>query len=632
MAYVGREPIAGEVIVLDSIESSFNGSLTSFSLTRTINGTQSPFYPKETGQLMVSLGGVIQKPDFTGNEGFKVSYDQIVFAVAPPASTTCFIIAYGNVLDVGGGLQNVNVTAGKGLGGGGTITTVNGGSVTLDIDIAQANDPSSGNVEGDIIFNTTANKLKVYDGSAWKKVGGGAGEELDALSEEIRYYIPTATLSTTGTVQETTTNATDFFTPASTVTIDNNVVITVANNNTLTIGEEPPKQQPLVVRGDGVGIYRPSMNAALTIRSDFTKPNLSGYVTPRINFQGPRGSTSVASYSIAVTNPSSGLYGLSGTDRNGSVSGNNVTVTIAAGDTITFNNSVHTNHPLRIRVSNGGADVFTPVATGQGTATVAWTPDVAGTYYYQCANHPAMIGTIVVLGAAGGAITQYATIQARGSGLLDPTEVDDGLLEFYTRQNNNLAKQSTIHRNGDLELHNGGIRFANTVTYNSNTQDTLSRFEEGFWTPYLSDSGVSDSTAGNLNVTYDYASNIGSSGTESRTYGSYTRIGNLVYAVWDMYITGFTTTGSTGNTLRVKGFPFPGASGDFGVTWPRAVIRGSYMFQSIPDRDMISWFDKGYPSLVLTKSDGASETSILVSDLYNGSGRMTGWIIYHTND
>ena len=523
MAYVGREPIAGEVIVLDSIESSFNGSLTSFSLTRTINGTQTPFYPKETGQLIVSLGGVVQKPDNTGNEGFKVSYDQIVFAVAPPASSTCFIIAYGNVLDVGGGLQNVNVTAGKGLGGGGTITTVTGGSVTLDIDIAEANDPTSGNVEGDIIFNTTANKLKVYDGSQWKKVGGGAGEELDALSEEIRYYIPTATLSTTGTVEETTTNATDFFTPASTVTIDNSVVITVADGNTLTIGEEPPQQQPLTIRHDGVGIYRPSMTAGLTIRSDFTKPNLSGYVAPRINFQGPRGT--------------------------------NV-----------------------------------------------------------------------------GAITQYATIQARGSGLVDPTEPDDGHLEFYTRQNNNLAKQSTLHRNGDLELHSGGIRFANTATYNSNTQDTLSRFEEGFWTPFLSDSGVTDSTAGDLNVFYDRVSNVGASWTESRTHGSYTRIGNLVYAVWDMYITGFTTTGSTGNTLRLKGFPFPGGYGDFGVTWPRAIIRGSYMFQNIPDGDMISWYDKGYPSLVLTKSNGASEANILVSDLYNGAGRLTGWIMYHTND
>lgn len=523
MAYVGREPIAGEVIVLDSIESSFNGSLTSFSLTRTINGTQTPFYPKETGQLIVSLGGVVQKPDSTGNEGFKVSYDQIVFAVAPPASSTCFIIAYGNVLDVGGGLQNVNVTAGKGLGGGGTITTVNGGSVTLDIDIAEATDPTSGNVEGDIIFNTTANKLKVYDGSQWKKVGGGAGEELDALSEEIRYYIPTATLSTTGTVEETTTNATDFFTPASTVTIDNNVVITVANNNTLTIGEEPPQQQPLTIRSDGVGIYRPSMNAALTIRSDFTKPNLSGYVAPRINFQGPRGTS-------------------------------------------------------------------------------------------------------------GGAITQYATIQARGSGLVDPTELDDGHLEFYTRQNNNLEKQSTLHRNGDLELHSGGIRFANTATYNSNTQDTLSRFEEGFWTPFLSDSGASDSTAGNLSVTYNNVDRVGASWTESRTHGSYTRIGNLVYAVWDMYISDFTTTGSTGNTLRVKGFPFPGGYADFGVTWPRAVIRASSMFQNISDANMISWFDKGYPSLVLTQSGGGSESNISVSDLANASGRLTGWIMYHTND
>jgi len=524
MAYVGREPIAGEVIVLDSIESSFNGVLTSFSLTRTLNGNQTPFYPKETGQLIVSLGGVVQKPDNSGNEGFKVSFDQIVFAVAPPTGATCFIISYGNILNIGGGLQNVNVTAGKSLSGGGTITTVNGGSVTLDLDIAATSDPSTGNVEGDIVFNTTANKLKVYDGSQWKKVGGGAGEELDAVSEEIRYYIPTATLSTTGTVQETTTNATDFFTPASTVTISDTTVITVADGNTLTIGEEPPQQQPLVVRGDGVGIYRPSMNAGLTIRADFTKPNLSGYVAPRINFQGPR-----------------------------------------------------------------------------GTST--------------------------------GAITQYATIQARGSGLLDPTELDDGHLEFYTRQNDSLTKQSTLHRNGVLELHSGGIRFPNTSTYSSNTHDTLSRFEEGFWSPFLSDSNAASSTAGNLDVTYDYTNGIGEGGTASRTYGSYTRIGNLVYAMWDMRISGFTTTGATTNVLRVKGFPFPGAYGDFGATWPRALLRGSTMFTSIAVSDMISWFDKAYPSLVLTKSGGSgTEDNILVSDLHNGAGRLTGWIMYHTND
>ena len=522
MAYVGREPIAGEVIVLDSIESSFNGVLTSFSLTRTLNGNQTPFYPKETGQLLVSLGGVIQKPDFSGNEGFKINYDQIVFAVAPPAGATCFIISYGNILDLGGGLQNVNVTAGKGLGGGGTITQVNNGSVTLDLDIAAASDPSTSNVEGDIIFNTTANKLKVYDGSQWKKVGGGAGEELDTVSEEIRYYVPTATLSTTGTVQETTTNATNFFTPASTITIADTIEITVADGNTLTIGEEPPQQQPLIIRPDGVGIYRPSMAPTLAIRADFTKSNLSGYVSPTISLQGPRGSN--------------------------------------------------------------------------------------------------------------GTVTEYAKIRAKGSGLNDPTEPDDGQLEFYTRQNNNPVHQATLHRHGDLELHTGGITFPNTSSYNSNSQNTLSRFEEGFWTPYLSDSGQTNSTAGNLDIAYNYLSNIGGNDTANRTFGSYTRIGNLVYAVWDMYISSYTTTGSTGNTLRLKGFPFPAGTGDFNPTWPRAVLRASYMFQNIPDGDMISWMDKEYPSLVLTKSDGASEASILVSDLYNGAGRLTGWIMYHTND
>ena len=163
-------------------------------------------------------------------------------------------------------------------------------------------------------------------------------------------------------------------------------------------------------------------------------------------------------------------------------------------------------------------------------------------------------------------------------------------------------------------------------------RDTLSRFEEGFWTPFLSDSGASDSTAGNLTVNYNHVSNIGASWTESRTYGSYTRIGNLVYAVWDMYITGSSTTGSTSNTVRVKGFPFPGGYGDFGVTWERAVLRASSMFSNIADGNMISWMDKGYPSLVLTQSSGNSETNILVSDLTTSNGRLTGWIMYHTND
>jgi plastocyanin len=108
-------------------------------------------------------------------------------------------------------------------------------------------------------------------------------------------------------------------------------------------------------------------------------------------------------YDITTTAPGGAgalYYYLTGTDRNGVVDDAVPTVTLTVGDTVNFNlSSVDSTHPFYIRVSNGGANVSTPPATGQGStgnATVSWTPNTAGTYYYQCGNHPSMIGTITV--------------------------------------------------------------------------------------------------------------------------------------------------------------------------------------------------------------------------------------------
>jgi hypothetical protein len=101
MAYVGRQPLSGEVIIMNSIESQFNGVKQDFVLQRTIGGITEDFYPAQTHQLLVSLGGVIQKPDPTGDTGFRINFNQIIFAVAPIAGTSCFIISYGHVLDIG---------------------------------------------------------------------------------------------------------------------------------------------------------------------------------------------------------------------------------------------------------------------------------------------------------------------------------------------------------------------------------------------------------------------------------------------------------------------------------------------------------------------------------------------------
>jgi len=116
--------------------------------------------------------------------------------------------------------------------------------------------------------------------------------------------------------------------------------------------------------------------------------------------------SSPTTYNVTTTAPSSSFYNLSGTDRNGSVSGNNAGVGLYVGDTINFNLSgVSSIHPFYIRVSSGGSNVSTPAATGQGSSgnnTVSWTPNTAGTYYYQCGVHGGMIGTITVSNAPSG--------------------------------------------------------------------------------------------------------------------------------------------------------------------------------------------------------------------------------------
>ena len=114
------------------------------------------------------------------------------------------------------------------------------------------------------------------------------------------------------------------------------------------------------------------------------------------NLSGSMAST----YSISVT-ASGGAYVLSGNDRNGSVSGNNATVTVSIGDTLNFvvNASGHPFYIKTAATTGTGNQVSTPAATNQGSqsGTVSWTPNTAGTYYYICEYHGSMVGTITVL-------------------------------------------------------------------------------------------------------------------------------------------------------------------------------------------------------------------------------------------
>ena len=98
MAYIGNSPAnVGNYQIVDDISSSFNGSLTSFALASggiTIT-------PAKSGQLLVGINGVMQEPDDTGTNGFKVSGSNIVFSSEPESGDSFWGIYQGQNVDVG---------------------------------------------------------------------------------------------------------------------------------------------------------------------------------------------------------------------------------------------------------------------------------------------------------------------------------------------------------------------------------------------------------------------------------------------------------------------------------------------------------------------------------------------------
>ena len=130
------------------------------------------------------------------------------------------------------------------------------------------------------------------------------------------------------------------------------------------------------------------LNGTCAYFSNFTPPTTPLTTTPPV-------------FNINVTNSGASAYTLTSDTLSTDMSSSNPTVNMAVGQTVNFVVNA-SGHPFHIRVSDGGADVSTPAATNQGaqSGTVTWTPNTAGTYYYQCSNHSAMIGTINVTESA----------------------------------------------------------------------------------------------------------------------------------------------------------------------------------------------------------------------------------------
>ena len=227
MAYFGRQPLAGEVVLLNQL-SGFNGSTKTFNLTRSINGVNQAFFPVSDQSLLVSLGGVLQQPDSSGTIGFTTNGSQITFAAAPLQHAKCFIVSYGHVIDTNRpGDQSVTTEKIKPPG----PTWDSAGSLSISgtgyIDIpagTTAQRPGSANT-GMLRFNTNFNRYEGYDGSSWGQLGGAGGSSGDGV-----FYENDTNVTTNHSVSSGKNVMS-----AGPITINNSVTVTVPNGSVWTV-------------------------------------------------------------------------------------------------------------------------------------------------------------------------------------------------------------------------------------------------------------------------------------------------------------------------------------------------------------------------------------------------------------
>ena len=182
-----------------------------------------------------------------------------------------------------------------------------------------------------------------------------------------------------------------------------------------------------------------------------------------LTFSNDSNNPFLASYSISVTASDSSNYTLSGTDLNGSVSGDDPALTFTVGDEITFSVNA-TGHPFYIKTQAGtGTENQASDVTNNGAESgdVVWTPTATGTYYYQCSAHSDMVGTITVKAKVSSIALDETTINEAGAtstltATLSTAHSEDVIIPLTISGTASLEDYSTVFSTKGVKTVAGG--------------------------------------------------------------------------------------------------------------------------------------------------------------------------------
>ena len=261
-------------------------------------------------------------------------------------------------------------------------------------------------------------------------------------------------------------------------------VASVIDDNQLTIAEIPGidlvdtnyyVETKMYPRPDGTFVHRP-FDGGVEITAG-TSPNSSIVRQTRkyfryqsgkgiqcsvaVNFNPSRiantlvGTASTAlpseSFELKVNNNGASSYAIAGKDRDVHVVGSNPTISVMAGDDLTFRVNAQ-GHPFWIKTaattgigSTVAQGTFTGLGTDVGTITWNTTGVTPGTYYYVCQNHGSMNGLINV----------------------EPAGITTSLAQLTTKYPHGITRRNSVTVRGSSESeYNGTFEVKHSDDFN----------------------------------------------------------------------------------------------------------------------------------------------------------------------
>ena len=616
--YIGNQPSAGEFKKLDSIASSFNGSLTQFDLDySTVNQSVG-----DATQLIVSLNGIIQEPGIAYTLG--IGGGSIVFASAPASTDTCHIVLLGGV--------------------GGTTTPTDGSVTASKLDSSLKDYLEETFTANGSQTTYTLTRAAIGSNSLLLSVDG-------ILQPSTAYSVAGTTLTISPALPNTTNvrvvhlgvqsgvyiPAADSITSNQLATLNGN--LNFDDNAKAVFGEGSDLQ---IYHDGGNSYVKETGTGALVLQSagpaivlektdgeNMILANIDGDVKLYYN-----GSEKLATTSIGIdvtgtatmdglTIGSSSISAGTGLFQQIQTAGNNMYVGVGS------NNSAYVQANGEFRIATGGyQDKVTVTTSGNvgigtsspasdGKLTIHGTDTDSGILLSRSSGNDVAIhniGGTLAFRTGGesttlGGLTDHMRLDASGNLLVGKTSANSnavgielhsndiikvtrsgGATGYFNRQTSDgnileLAKDGTtvgsigIQGTGfyiDGEAEHAGIRFGGSAVVprhnnaDSNNYINLGDSSNRFKDLYLSggiqfdsrSNKLDDYEEGSWNPTLHGYSG-GTAGGYSQQVGYYTKIGNIVIANFRLAITNKGTM--TGNYTVMRGLPFNHAGSDAGT-------------------------------------------------------------------